>query len=112
MALSHRGSHIIVQSSKCTSTLLAFTRRHRQCAGNLQKDSDIEVQITVRWLQLEYSAEGPQEYRAFHLLNSVEVSSELGKSFLYFSTALSILISLEQHTDGIIPSTVLFTTFG
>ena len=49
-AISHRGSHIIVQSSKSTSTPLAFARRHRQCAGDLQKDPDIGVQITVTLL--------------------------------------------------------------
>ena len=46
-ALSRRGSHIIVQSSKCTSTPLTFTRCARQCAVYLEKDSDIGVQITV-----------------------------------------------------------------
>ena len=96
MALSHQGSHIIVKSSMYTSTPLTFTRRHRQCAGNLQKDSDIGVRSLSQSLMAEVGVLGRRstgipEYHAFHLLSSVEVSSGLGKSSLYFSMALSIL---------------------
>ena len=56
----HRCPHVVVEPSQCASTSLTFTRRHRDCTGHLQKNTDVRKYNGVTILDCLSWGGGPQ----------------------------------------------------